>query len=490
MDLRKLFIVFIAVSMLVSISGFASANSECASNTIEESSPLGKNISSFVWENYENIDWTSSAKLLDSSNISHNSTNKNSIKISQLEKSNGDNHALVKEKYIDKILEMDEFKNYSKNELEKIIVPYSDISSNMIETIYLEKYPMTLDIESFDEGNVMKMSSTISYDLNQSSSDKRTISTTATVPNVIITNVNCDWSWVQNEIALQTITIHNYGTTTAKGAISIVSLDENQGYVLFYENLVSGQDGTVTIPFYVDKNTFPTVGEKPISIRAYVQSGEYFYLTSAPTISVPMVEMYSNEPGELEDPDDGVSLELDDLNHHDQYEIARRAASAGDGTSTPYQTASAVLTQVHNDMNYNESILSPLYTGADIWIIENGFNGICDEYAVLYESYLRALGIPTRRIGIFFTVNNLNTAHQFNELWDGSTWIHADSKGNLFSTPRRYTDVLGWDITQIFVVHGANDSLSQDDGPDNDDILHSISDMSFSLPDGLEDRYC
>jgi hypothetical protein len=75
-------------------------------------------------------------------------------------------------------------------------------------------------------------------------------------------------------------------------------------------------------------------------------------------------------------------------------------------------------------------------------------------------------------------------------LWDGSTWIHADSKGNLFSTPRRYTDVLGWDITQIFVVHGANDSLSQDDGPDNDDILHSISDMSFSLPNGLEDRYC
>jgi hypothetical protein len=395
----------------------------------------------------------------------------------------------AKERYIDRLLEMEEFKEYSRDELEKTFVLHSEVSSSLVDAGNVKDSLISLDIVSFDSGDVVKMkmpSATSSY------LQKETIGTKALVPNVILTNANCDWSWVQDEIASQTITIHNYGTTTAKGAISIVSLDENKGYVLFYENLGPGQDGTVTIPFYVDVDLFPTVGAKPISIRVYVQDGDEFYLTSAPTISAPMVEMYNNGPGEIEDPDNGLSLQTDDVSHHDQYEIARRAAIAGDGTISPYHTADTVNSYVHQLMTYDEDYfyISADHTASDEFLINNGFNGVCDEYAVMNGAYLRALGIPTRRIAINGTQNNNATAHQFNEFWDGNNWIHLDPQIEILDYPSVYADQ-GIIVNNAARIHSADDGKSAvDDTPVfTVGLLDSAEDMTFDYPAGLLARY-
>ncbi|MDY0387472.1 MAG: transglutaminase-like domain-containing protein [Methanolobus sp.] len=400
----------------------------------------------------------------------------------------------AKERYIDKIMEMDEFKDYSRKELEKTIVPFSEFSSSLIDaenTYDIIKCTSTsVDIVSFKEGNIIKMKTPAIDRVQESTSSKELNDvTTATVPNVVITNINCDWSWVQNENALNTITVHNYGTVTAeKGAIAIVSLDENKGYVWLYENLAAGQDGTVTIPFYVDVANFPTVGAKPISIRAYVKEGDYFYLTSAPTISLPMVEMYNNGPEEIEDPDNGLSLQTDDVSHHDEYEIARRAAIAGDQTISPYNTAATVSSYVNQLMTYDVDYfyIQSTHTASDEFIIGNGFHGVCDEYAVMNGAYLRALGVPTRRIAINGILDNSVLAHQFNEFWDGNRWVHTDAQANVFDNPRSYVNS-GMLVTEVGRVHSADDTKSNvDDSPVfTEGLLHTVYDMAYDYPAGV-----
>ncbi|MDK2912811.1 MAG: hypothetical protein PWR29_1768 [Methanolobus sp.] len=442
---------------------------------------------------WSSVDWGSSRWLLDIEIERPTSYQKDELYFEPKNLTQSDIKT-AKQRYIDRLLEMDEFKEYSRDKLEETFVLYSEVSSSLVDAGNVKDSSLSLDIVSFDNGDTikMKMPATTNSCLQKSSYNEGTIGIKALVPNVILTNANCDWSWVQDEVASQTITIHNYGTTTAKGAISIVSLDENKGYVLFYENLGPGQDGTVTIPFYVDVDLFPTVGAKPISIRVYVQDGDYFYLTSAPTISVPMVEMYNNEPGELEDPDNGLSLQTDDVSHHDQYEIARRAAIAGDGTISPYHTADTVNSYVHQLMTYDEDYfyISADHTASDEYLIDNGFNGVCDEYAVMNGGYLRSLGIPTRRIAINGTQNNNATAHQFNEFWDGNNWIHLDPQIEVLDYPDVYVDG-GMIVNNVARVHSADDGRSSvDDTPVyTSRLLDSAEDMIFDYPVGLLAKY-
>ncbi len=402
--------------------------------------------------------------------------------------------ATSKKMYIDQLLQLEEFKNYSWEELEKNFMSYSEISSVLIDNALERKYE-TYDTVSIDE-NIIKMDfSSESDSLSHEKSDKQisTYSTKSyvTVPNVVVTGAYCNWRWVQNTIVGNQITLHNYGTTTANGIVVLRSEDEMLGWATSYSNLAPGGDIVISLPFYVNPADFPTVGAKPIRILAYVQVDSLYYLTSAPTISTPMIGMYNNNAGYLVDPDGGISLEVDGVHHHNQYDVARRAAVAGDGTSTPYQTAYAVLQEVNTKMTYDVSALNPLYTAADIWIIDNGYVGICDEYAVLYASYLRALGIPTRKIGVAFTLGQINTAHQFNEFWDGNQWIHADTSGQtVFSNPRYYTDDKKWNIYNISVLHDANDSRNGVNEGNNVFILHGFEDILFWVAPGLVARYC
>ena len=390
-----------------------------------------------------------------------------------------------KDRYITYLLELEEYKNYSREELETTFMSYDELSAKLIddETIFNQKTSVSTAISENEDMISFKFSSS-----NKVAASKSTISTKAVVPNVVITAADCDWSWVQNETAANTITIHNYGTTTADGIVVVYSVDENKGWMRTYSDLDPGDEIDVSVPFYVDINEYPTVGAKSIRLLAYVESNSLYYMTSAPTVSSIMVEMYNNNDGYLVDPDNGYSLQLDDLNHHSSYVIASKAAVAADNTSTPEQTAYLMINSIDDDMIYDTNILSPLETGADTWIIANSYHGICDEYAVLTSSYMRALGVPTRRICMF--INNDTSAHQFNEFWNGNNWIHIDSSGPKYSTPRYYADILQWDISNIGLAFDADDSKNATDGVDGDGILSSFLDMTIAGSQDLTNRYC
>lgn len=460
-------------------------------NKVQASKSLEMNISEM---HFSTITWDSTVVSgLLPSNAETSNVNLNEIMSTsaQSKVSPESDYTVSKERYIDKLMQMEEFKDYSRNELDKTFMPYSEMSSVLVNdnSILYEKGESYNTLDKDDDIINMKFSHKTSLS-TRATSNEDTVSSNAIVPNVVITGAECDWSWVQNEIAANIITIHNYGTTTANGVVVVLSLDENKGWMTTYSNLGSGEEIDVSVPFYVDTNDFPTVGAKSIRLLAYVESDSLYYLTSAPTVSSKMVEIYNNDDGYLFDPDNGESLQLDDLNHQNLYGVANQAAIAGDNTSTPDLTAVAVMTYVHDNMEYTSETLSANFTAADIWIMDNGYQGLCDEYAVLSGSYLRALGVPTRRVAIIIRLDENNTiGHQFNEFWVGNNWIHFDAQGNRFSNPLYYNGTLGLNIIGINAAHDANDSLSANDGPDGDNILDGVADMIFTVKDGMVDRY-
>ncbi|WP_440945152.1 transglutaminase-like domain-containing protein [Methanosarcina sp. T3] len=296
-----------------------------------------------------------------------------------------------------------------------------------------------------------------------------------TVPAVIVTGATCDWHWIQNKTATNSITIRNYGSTSASGYVTIGSIEDDSGWGSTFTNLAPGAEITKTIPFYVDSTKFPSVGAKEVRVVVLVQSGSYYVPTHAPKLPAIFVESYNNDPGYLEDPENGIYLDTSDLHHQNEYSIATKAAIAGDNTTSPVETAIKIHNSVHATMHYNVSALNPDYTGSDQWIINNNYNGICDEYAVLSVSYYRSLGIPSRQLLMSFYPPGSTTlsAHSFTEIWDGTRWIHSDTKissTNGFDNPRYYVNE-GFDVTLVAAVTGADDSISNTDGADDDGIL-------------------
>lgn len=311
------------------------------------------------------------------------------------------------------------------------------------------------------------------------------MSTTTSVPNVAIIGASCDWKWIQDESAANQITIKNYGTVSADGFVMIYSYEDSSGWARSYTNLAPGEECTISLPFYVDKNLYTTVGAKSITIRNYVTIGSSSYLTSAPTVSSIFVEIYNNKNGYLTDPANGLNLQLTDLHHQNEYDIATLAALAGDDTSTPYETGRSIMLRVDENMTYDAVTLSPLLTGSDHWIIANGYKGLCDEYSVLNSDFARALGVPARTIACELEEAGQPTiAHQFNEIWDGSAWIHSDGTG-AYDNPQVYSND-NKIVNNTYLMYHSDDSLSNADGPDGDGILHGLLDSDFIYTLGLE----
>ncbi|MDK2826914.1 MAG: hypothetical protein PWQ44_2094 [Methanolobus sp.] len=305
------------------------------------------------------------------------------------------------------------------------------------------------------------------------------------VPNVVITGANCEWKWIQDKSAANQITVKNYGTSTANGHVLIYSYEDSRGWARTYSNLAPGAEVTISLPFYVDTDYFTTVGSKSITIRNYVVINSSAYLTSAPTVSSPFVEVYNNDAGYLEDPDNGDNLQLTDLHHHDEYNISVLAAQAGDDTSTPYDTGERINEYIDGIMTYNPWALDVTYTGSDHWVIDNGYEGICDEYSALNCAFARALGVPARTIACnLLEAGEPTIAHQFNEVWDGNSWVHSDSTG-AYDNPQAYNND-NKIVDDTCIVSDSDDSRSNIDGPDGDGILHGLLDSVFTLAPELE----
>jgi transglutaminase-like putative cysteine protease len=227
------------------------------------------------------------------------------------------------------------------------------------------------------------------------------------------------------------------------------------------------------------------VGAKSITIRNYVVINSSAYLTSAPTVNSIFVEVYNNDVGYLEDPANGLNLQLTDLHHQNEYEIASLAAQAGDDTSTPYATGQSLVQYIDSEMTYDFVTLDPNYTASDHWIIDNDYKGLCDEYAVLNSAFARALGIPIRTIACDLEEAGQPTiGHQFNEIWDGSSWVHSDGTG-AYDYPQVYNND-NKIVNNTFLMYHSDDSLSGVDGPDGDGILHGLLDSVFIYTPGLE----
>ncbi|KKG10438.1 hypothetical protein EO98_18990 [Methanosarcina sp. 2.H.T.1A.6] len=384
-------------------------------------------------------------------------------------------------------IEKDEKENLIKKPLtpEKI----AQINANAPEGMFLISGIEDVSVKSNSPENVTikddKIVMVWSTSKNKAISDSSEYSIKTVVPNVVVTGATCDWRWIQNESAANQITIKNYGTVAANGFVMLYSYEDSNGWARNYVNLLPGEEVTISLPFYVDPDLFTTVGSKSITIRNYVVVNSSVYLTSAPTVSAPFVEVYNNNVGYLEDPDNGRNLQLTDLHHHNEYEISVLAAQAGDNTSTPYTTGRKIVLYVDGVMEYNISALDPTLTGSDDWIIENGYEGICDEFSVLNSDFARALGVPARTIACNLVEPGEPTiSHQFNEIWDGSRWVHSDATG-AYDNPHVYNnDNKAVDYTHL--AYDSDDSRSSVDGPDGDGILHGVFDSIFTYTPELE----
>lgn len=344
----------------------------------------------------------------------------------------------------------------------------TQIENVQIEDVQIEDGKIVMDWSIFE---------------NMFSSNLIRNSATVSVPNVAVIGATCNWKWVQNESAANQITIMNYGTVAADGFVMIYSYEDSNGWARSYTNLAPSEERTISLPFYVDTNLYTTVGAKSITIRNYVVINSIAYLTSAPTVSSIFVEVYNNNNGYLEDPDNGRNLQLTDLHHHDEYEISVLAAQAGDNTSNPYETGEIIMGSVDDLMTYSIPALDPTLTGSDHWIVDNGYEGICDEFAVLNGDFARALGVPARTIACNLEeAGQPDIGHQFNEIWGGNAWIHSDANGAYDDTQVYNND--NKTVDDMCLVYDSDDSLNNTDGPDGDGILHSVFDSIFiSAPD-------
>lgn len=123
--------------------------------------------------------------------------------------------------------------------------------------------------------------------------------------------------------------------------------------------------------------------------------------------------------------------------------------------------------------------------------ITGHYLGVCDEYAILFTSMARIIGIPTN----FLTIQwndwlGRPKAHAIAEVFDGSSWIHCDPTWRSFNDPQIYKRNEG--ATDIWVevcLHAYDDFWGGD--PERDGWLYGDYDMYllWGDPYGYYDPY-
>ena len=266
-----------------------------------------------------------------------------------------------------------------------------------------------------------------------------TMATTATTPLVAPEYGYFNWYWTQDTTATQTIVIHNYGSTAASGQVTFVSIEDGYGSSASYTNLAPGANCSVSIPFPVIASQ-SSVGIKPMGFFITVNPDNA--VTWSGQLSLNAIEKYNNDASHLPDPDGGDNLETSDLYHFpfgDGYAIIQEAATAGDNTNSPYDTASKLNGYVHGMMTYTSSDPYLLYAASDLYIKNHGNQGVCDEFATMDVSFSRSLGIPSRFLGItWVNETGYSYGHAILENRIGNAWVHSDPTWNSFNNPQVY----------------------------------------------------
>ncbi|MFA4878268.1 MAG: transglutaminase family protein [Methanoregula sp.] len=261
----------------------------------------------------------------------------------------------------------------------------------------------------------------------------------AMVPTVAPEYGYFNWYWTQDTVATQTVIIHNYGATTASGVVYFVSIEDGFGTPAAYSNLAPGANMTVSIPFTVVGNQ-STVGIKPMGF--FITVGPDNTVTWSGQLDLNGIEKYNNDASHLPDPDGGDNLETSDLYHFpfsEGYEIISEAATAADNTSSPFETANALNTYVHDLMTYTKTDTNLCYAASDLYIKNHTNEGVCDEYATMDVTFSRSLGIPSRFLGItWVNETGYSYGHAILENRIAGAWVHSDPTWITFNNAQVY----------------------------------------------------
>jgi transglutaminase-like putative cysteine protease len=107
-------------------------------------------------------------------------------------------------------------------------------------------------------------------------------------------------------------------------------------------------------------------------------------------------------------------------------------------TFSEYATASQMTTRVYENMAYWKDYEPADATAwSDNKIVDEGYRGVCDEFAILEMTLLRALGLPCR----YVWASGYGIGHTWLECWTqngGWEWIHTDPTWNAYNNPSIY----------------------------------------------------
>jgi len=247
------------------------------------------------------------------------------------------------------------------------------------------------------------------------------------------------WYWDQDSTIYHTVTIQNFGPGSASGRVIFTSVEDSSSASTTFSDLAANTSTTVTIPYQVIRNQ-SSIGIKLMALAVKVDP--YNVTTWAQNLSVYGVEKYNNDATHLPDPDDGDNLETSDLYHfpfNEGYTVVLEAATAGDNTNSPIVTAERINDYVNTKMNYTFSDIYNHTATSDRYVMDNGYTGICDEYATLDTSFSRALGIPTRFLGItWINSEGVTEGHGILENRIQDRWVHSDPTWDVFDNAQIY----------------------------------------------------
>ncbi len=304
-------------------------------------------------------------------------------------------------------------------------------------------------------------------------------------PQVYMYEVDFYWYWIKDNTYTVKIGICNYGDTTADyGIVAFWFDDDGRGYGAFYENLLPYTCQLVDVPFNMDQ--YMTAGLKPSYVGVTYQwtwsdiwylgdhYGDYPYAAvyndnslGDPNITLTDSRTTDNNAYSLSHFPIPSSGGFQHTLTSDQLRSLYEAAVAGDNTLTPGATSNALNTYVYNNMTHDPN-LEDANIRSDIWIRNNGFKGVCKEYASLLNDYSRALRIPSRILVGLDDSNLNNQAHAWCENWNGNEWMQYDPLNNLVNNPCYYKNTEGWNF-RIWWMNKWDDSETDENGHDNGD---------------------
>jgi hypothetical protein len=163
------------------------------------------------------------------------------------------------------------------------------------------------------------------------------------------------------------------------------------------------------------------------------------FLVSSPNdiqqISEAHLSVFQHAAGAPPPVDD--SLAENECHHPSEWQaLAQQIAGTA---ATPADKALRVFEHVRGRMRYDATIAGINdFTFSDNLVIRlNGWAGVCDEFAVVTITLLRALGIPAALKILRWTLSG-PMAHACVEWLDGNTWRHMDTSKNVWDRRWHY----------------------------------------------------